>query len=434
MKKLIAEIHALEARAAEMGKKVQAAKSVEEINAMKPEIDEISQDLEFKRNKLYGMSTLQDGQRIGPEGEFRSEVKPGSSQQPTGRMNILGTYGMGGGQQQRSDGTMPDKNDIYASPEYRSAFFKTLLGQTLTNEESEVYTRAMEAVKVERRADAFSTTTSSALVLPTTTLNEIIVKARNLGGIISHCRDFAIPTNLTIPIGLPSAKAAWHQEGQTVEAQDAAAGVATVSFGAYEILKVFSLSAAAKLMTISAFEAYIIDELTASVMETVADSLVNGTGDAQGTGVMAITWNAGNSLTFAKEGAISHEDLTKVIAKLKRGYGAGARWAMNNATLYKQMYGMTDANGRPIYIADPKNEVIGFILGKPIVVDDGLADDVVILGNFKYLGYNIPQGVMVEVSRESSFRSGLVDYRAMAIADTKPLVNEAFVKLSRALI
>ncbi|MEB9100233.1 phage major capsid protein, partial [Bacillus cereus] len=48
-----------------------------------------------------------------------------------------------------------------------------------------------------------------------------------------------------------------------------------------------------------------------------------------------------------------------------------------------------------------------------------------------YMGYNMPQGVMIETSRESSFKSGLVDYRAMAIADTKPLVPEAFIKLSK---
>ena len=46
------------------------------------------------------------------------------------------------------------------------------------------------------------------------------------------------------------------------------------------------------------------------------------------------------------------------------------------------------------------------------------------------MGYNLPEGVMLEQSRESSFRSGLVDYRAMAIADTRVLVDEAFVKLS----
>ncbi|EIM5207159.1 phage major capsid protein, partial [Staphylococcus pseudintermedius] len=39
---------------------------------------------------------------------------------------------------------------------------------------------------------------------------------------------------------------------------------------------------------------------------------------------------------------------------------------------------------------------------------------------------------MLESSRESSFRSGLIDYRALAIADTRLLVDEAFVKLTGA--
>ena len=53
-------------------------------------------------------------------------------------------------------------------------------------------------------------------------------------------------------------------------------------------------------------------------------------------------------------------------------------------------------------------------------------------GNFNYMGYNLPQGIMIEASRQSSFKSGLIDYRAIAVADAKPLVEEAFVKLSMA--
>ena len=82
--------------------------------------------------------------------------------------------------------------------------------------------------------------------------------------------------------------------------------------------------------------------------------------------------------------------------------------------------------------ADPKNENIGYILGKPVIIDDNIADDNIFLGNFNYLGYNIPEGIVVETSRESSFKYGVIDYRALAIADTKPLVTEAFIKLSKA--
>ena len=63
------------------------------------------------------------------------------------------------------------------------------------------------------------------------------------------------------------------------------------------------------------------------------------------------------------------------------------------------------------------------------MIDDYLADDTVIFGNFNYMAYNLPSGIVIETSRESSFKNGLIDYRAMAIADCKPILKEAFVKL-----
>ena len=328
-------------------------------------------------------------------------------------------------------GTERVAGDVFESTEYRNAFFKTMLGQKLTVEEERTFKRAMEIVDTEKRADAFSTTTNSAAILPTHTLNEIIKKARTMGGLISHCRSFNIPSNIVVPIGTPSTKAKWHTEGEKVDSENPSEGIAKVSFAGYEIIKIFSISASSKKMSISAFESYIIEELTNCVMECIADSLVNGTGANQGTGIATgITWNGTNSFTFTDK--VAYTDFTQMLAKLKRGYSAGAKWAMNNATLYNSVYGIVDTTGRPIFIADPKNENIGYILGKPVIIDDNIADDTIFLGNFNYLGYNIPEGIVVETSRESSFKHGVIDYRALAIADTKPLVSEAFIKLSKA--
>lgn len=328
-----------------------------------------------------------------------------------------------------SQNRIPEEN-IFETREYRNAFYKNLLGQKMTDVESRAFKKAMEVIDKERRADAFNTTTNSPAVLPTTTLNEVIKKARTMGGLIAHCRNFNIPSNLSVPIGTPASKAQWHTEGQSVESEKV--DTVNVEFAGYEILKVFSISAAAKKMSIPAFESYLIDELNNTVVECIADSLVNGTGDKQGTGLLpGITWDSTNSLTFAKTGTPKYTDFTKMMAMLKRGYGANAKWAMNNATLYNHVYSIVDNNERPIFITDPKNEAIGYILGKEVVIDDNIEDDTILLGDFDYMGYNIPEGIMIEVSRESSFRSGLIDYRALAIADTKPLVDEAFIKLTR---
>lgn len=317
------------------------------------------------------------------------------------------------------------KENIFGSNEYRSAFFKTMLGQELSNVEQRTFNRAMEQQSIEHRADSFASSSNSSAVLPEQTLNEIIKKARTQGGLISHVRNFNMPTKIRIPIGTPTDRAMWHTEGEYVEAEKP--NTAFVQFEGNEILKVFSISVKAKTMSISAFESYLVEELTNSVVETIDYALINGTGVNQGKGILTgITWNASNS--FDMTGA--YTDFAKALALLKRGYSAGAKFAMSNATLYNTVYSVMDNNNRPIFITDAQNETVGHILGKEVIIDDNIEDGTIILGDFNYMGYNLPEGVMLEQSRQSSFRSGLVDYRAMAIADTRVLVDEAFVKLS----
>lgn len=318
------------------------------------------------------------------------------------------------------------KGDVYASAEYRNAFYKSLMGKELT----EVETRALnKALDMEKRADAYTTSGNTPVVIPTTTLNEIISKARNQGGVISIARAFNMPTKIAIPVATPSDKAVWNTEGTAVDSVKPT--IASVTFDAYEIIKVFSISAKVRTMSVDAFEAYLADELYKCVYECIADALINGTGSGQGTGVLnGVTWDAKNSVTVAKGGSIGYKDVINTVALLKRGYNKGAKFVMNNATLYKDFYGMTDTNGKPIFIADPKTDNIGKILGFDVVVDDYLADNTVLFGNFDYLGYNLANGIAVESSTQSSFKSGKVDYRGMAIADTQVIVQEAFIKLS----
>ena len=319
------------------------------------------------------------------------------------------------------------EGDVLNSAEYRSAFMKTLLGRKLNSFEEAAFNRAMN----EQRADAFATSANAAAVLPTQTLNEVISKAREMGGIMSVCRSFNVPSKIAIPVGTPLSAANWHNEGATVES--AAPSVATITFDGYEIMNVLSISVKVQTMSIAAFESYLVEELTNCVMACIANALVNGSGSAQGTGVLSgVTWEDNkNAFTFSKTGGLKYADVVKVVASLKRGYSNGACWAMNNAALYNLFYSMVDSNGRPIFIADPKAEGIGKILGFPVVVDDYLPAETILFGNFNYMGYNLPEGITIEASRESSFKSGRIDYRAMAVADCKPIVEEAFIKLTR---
>ena len=341
-------------------------------------------------------------------------------------VDLLNTTVLGGMILGRGSSQEAITGDVFDSPEYRSAFFKNLVGQELTYAESAAYNRANEIMIAERRADSFANSSNTSAILPTRTLREILSKARTKGGLLSVCRRFNIPAKLAIPVATPTANAEWHTEGAKVESEKPS--IVNVMFDGYEILKIFSISAKVRRMSIQSLEQYLIDELAACVMGTIENSLVNGTGKNQGTGLESIVWDDKNSIAYTDN--VTYANIVAALAKLKGGYSAGASWAMNNATLYSQVYSITDANKRPIFIADPKQEQIGHLLSRPVVVDDNIADDVLYLGDFQFMGYNLVEAPLIEVSRESSFNRGLIDYRALAIADTKPIVEEAFVKLT----
>ena len=103
--------------------------------------------------------------------------------------------------------------DTHDTPEYRTAFYKTLMGKELTDGEN----RAFAAAQAEKRADAFNTLSSSAAVVPTTTLNEVVKQARGVNGLFSEIRLFSVPNNLSVPVGTPGDAASWHTEGAAVE-------------------------------------------------------------------------------------------------------------------------------------------------------------------------------------------------------------------------
>lgn len=316
------------------------------------------------------------------------------------------------------------KGDVYASAEYRSAFYKSLMGKELTAVERGALERAYE---LEKRSDAYTTSGNTPVIVPTTTLNEVVKKARTMGGLMAECRAFNVPSKIAVPVATPASKAVWNTEGADVATEQPT--IAQVTFDGNEIIKVFSISAKVKTMSIDAFEAYLTEELTNCVMECLADGIVNGTGAGQGTGLeKGITWTEGKNLLTTT--ALTFQNITTVISKLKRGYSKGAKFAMNNATLYNSVYGLMDGNKRPVFVQNAQDDSVGKILGFEVVVDDNIPDNEIFFGNFQYMGYNMPNGIAVESSTQSSFKSGKVDYRGMAIADCKPIVDEAFIKLA----
>ena len=310
--------------------------------------------------------------------------------------------------------------DTHNPPEYRSAFYKSLLGKELTDGEN----RAFAAAQAEKRADAFNTLSNSAAVIPTTTLNEVVKQARGVNGLYNEIRLFSVPNNLSVPVGTPTDAAAWHTEGAAVERKNVT--TAAVTFTGRELIKILSMSAAVKRMDTAAFERYLTDELKSCIADAIGAAIVSGTGNGQPTGILSgITWNNKNRIQTAE---LTADNLLAAVALLPAGYAGGAKFAMSTATLFGSVYPLKDGENR-YFFTDPERGGVRRLFGFEIVLDDNIPAGTILFGNFRYYGVNIPQGVAIEVSRESGFTSGLIDYRALCIADGKPIVPGAFVKV-----
>ena len=310
--------------------------------------------------------------------------------------------------------------DTHNTPEYRSAFYKSLLGKELTDGEN----RAFAAAQAEKRADAFNTLSNSAAVIPTTTLNEVVKQARGVNGLYNEIRLFSVPNNLSVPVGTPTDAAAWHTEGAAVERKNVT--TAAVTFTGRELIKILSMSAAVKRMDTTAFEHYLTDELKSCIADAIGAAIVSGTGNGQPTGILSgITWNNKNRIQTTE---LTADNLLAAVALLPAGYAGGAKFAMSTATLFGSVYPIKDGENR-YFFTDPERGGVRRLFGFEIVLDDNIPAGTILFGNFRYYGVNIPQGVAIEVSRESGFTSGLIDYRALCIADGKPIVPGAFVKV-----
>lgn len=318
---------------------------------------------------------------------------------------------------------------VYSTSEYRRAFYKTLKGLDLTDEERSVFNRG----KAEHRDATFGTASNLAAVIPTQTFNQILVKARAQLGAIGISRSFGIPSNLSVPVATPSGLTQFggHSEGSAVDSDTSS--IANVLFKPNETVKIFSLSRNAEATSIDALESYLVDELTAVMMNSLDNALINGAGGTAGTGLASIAWTAANSATYAKGGVPKFTDLTGIAALLKAGYGANAKWVMSNQTLFSMIWGMTNSvSGQPIFVNNPQTEGIGYLLGRPVILDDYVGFGNFFFGNFDFLAYNLPLSISIEKSLESSFKLNLIDYKACMIADVQVITDDAFVKLSQA--
>ena len=301
--------------------------------------------------------------------------------------------------------------ETLASPEYRSAYLKRLQGKELN--------------EIEKRALTTAANSAGAAV-PTQTLNKIIDKMRQTSALFPRINVSYVPGNLSIVVANAKNAASWKAEGDDGTPADDT--VVNIQLTGYELIKLVEISAAAEAMTIDAFEQYITSEIGRQMAIAVENAILNGFGTGEPTGILAgITWDANNSHSYAT--AISYDDIVDGLALLPTMYHQNAVFVMNRKMLFSGIRKIKAQDGQPIFTYNPQDRAAMTILGYPVILDDYMPDDTILLGDLSYYYMNFAKAPTIDVSREAGFKSGKVTYRGLAVADGKPALAEAFVKI-----
>lgn len=311
-----------------------------------------------------------------------------------------------------------ERDEILSAPEYRSGYLKRLQGKPLTAAEERALTTASD---------------SAGAAVPTQTLNMIVDKLRQTSALFPWVNVSYVPGNLSLVVANAKNAAAWKSEG--ADGTPADDTVVEVNLGGYELIKLVEVSAAAQAMTIDAFESYIASEIGRQMAIAVENAILNGTGSGQPTGVLTgVTWDETNSSTWDAGAAVSYDNLVDALALLPTMYHNNAVFVMNRQMLFWGIRKIKTTDGQPIFTYNPQDETRNAILGYPVIVDDYMPDNTILLGDFSYYYWNFSQAPQIETSREAAFRSGKITYRGLAVADGKPALSEAFVKIEEAAV
>ena len=293
--------------------------------------------------------------------------------------------------------------------EYRSAFFKNLMGKELND--------------AEKRAFASSGVSGA---IPEQTANQIIAKLKQLAPMLSEITLFNFPGAVKFAVQGTKNAATKHTENADID--DSEDTLVTISLGAYEITKILKVSETAKMMTVNGFETWLVENLSTSVAEKIDDYIINGSGSSEPKGIAyAASWvNNTNARQWAGA-SLAVADIHAAIALLAGRYDKGAKFFMSKKTFWNNVAALRDDSKAPI-VKEANGKY--FIYGYEVAFDDNVANGVIYLGNAKMIYGNLGENINVKSDEHAGFTSASIVYRGLAIFDCKPAVDDAFVKIA----
>jgi len=320
-------------------------------------------------------------------------------------------------EEKESNKAMEKKVYTVESPEYRSAWLKTMRGDK------------PETLNVEERGAMDSQTTSAGYAIPTTTNNKIIENLTKLAPMLSLVDVLHVPNYLVLPVeGTVNAAAVHTEAGAITPASDT---VTRIQLNGKEIVKLLEISATVKRMAIPAFEDWLANNIARSMAIEIENEIINGDGGSTvaGHGINAAeTWVDGTNAVDWASAAPTAAEIIEAISYIPAAYAANAKMVMNHKTFWNRVYSLRDDKFPAVVMgADGNYSCFGF----PVVLSAKVADDVIFMGD-PYEGVKANFAEDIRIETHDDFKAWGYCYRGTCIFDTYALAGR-WVKCAASL-
>lgn len=379
------------------------------LSQIRTEMDQEGADLEALSNEVDNLIAERGQLKQGAETRAALLRKIG-----TGTVgNPLPGMQLPGDPEQRSETYTID------SPEYRTAWIKSL--------RNNAYVGTVDPL-TDAEQRAFTTVAGSAgAAIPTQTANTILEKVTQYAPLLSKINLLRVPGMVTFAVEDTVNAADYHAENATISASTDK--LKSITLSAYEITKLIPISKSVKLMSIPAFETWLVDSLARSIADKISETILLGTGSTQGTGIdKAATWDQStNSVQIGSAASLTTADVLKLISLLPGGYDARAEFIMSKQTLFNDFMPLQDKSKNDIVVMSGGSY---YIYGYPVQLDQRVKAHEAYLGDLYTVIGNMPEDVTVT----SAFDIDTNSYKFLGCAmfDCKPSMSDAIVKLEKA--
>lgn len=315
----------------------------------------------------------------------------------------------------------------WASKEYEQAWAKSMMNKKLTEAESRTFDMVNEAYT--------HTTENTQIVIPKNVSKHIWELAGDMYPYLGDVNKTYVNGTLSIIQENTSSNAGWYEENDTTE--DGNETFKEFQLNGCELARSITVSWKLKEMAIEEFIPYIERRMAKKMGAAAGYGATHGKGVEYGqkpepTGVVTALVNEKGRpqiVTYSKGSIPKYGDFTAARSKIKSGYGAGLKVYANSNTIWNVIANVLDANKRPIFSLDPR-ENSGFkVLGMPCKEDDSMKDGEILLSNAED-GYHMNINKEVSMMTDDHVKERKTDYCGYAIMDGNIVTDKAHALLT----